>query len=229
MFALALILAAVSCDTATPAQSPTPLSPATATAGSSPVSTSAQPKATASATNAAASPIANPTVSATPTSAAISCSGTPTPSTTEGPFYTPGSPERANLLEAITVAGKGLTVSGYVLTTDCQPVPGAWLDFWQTDASGAYDNVGYTFRGHQFADETGRYELQTIVPGEYPGRTVHIHVKVQAPGGRVLTTQLYLPDVAANGRDGIFTPATLMQAQETSGGVVATFNFVLAN
>ncbi len=42
----------------------------------------------------------------------------------------------------------------------------------------------------------GRYTLETIVPGEYPGRTQHIHVKVQAPNGPILTTQIYFPGVA---------------------------------
>ena len=35
--------------------------------------------------------------------------------------------------------------------------------------------------------------MRSIVPGVYPGRTRHIHVKVQPRGGRVLTTQLYFP------------------------------------
>jgi protocatechuate 3,4-dioxygenase beta subunit len=29
----------------------------------------------------------------------------------------------------------------------------------------------------------GRHSLQTIVPGEYPGCTRHIHIKVHALGG----------------------------------------------
>ncbi len=45
----------------------------------------------------------------------------------------------------------------------------------------------------QFADASGRFSLETIVPGAYGGRTRHIHVKVQAPDSPVLTTQLYFP------------------------------------
>ncbi|MFN8559126.1 MAG: hypothetical protein U0531_17905 [Dehalococcoidia bacterium] len=30
----------------------------------------------------------------------------------------------------------------------------------QTDAAGAYDNVGYTLRGHQFTDEGGAISLR---------------------------------------------------------------------
>ena len=114
-----------------------------------------------------------------------------TPAQTEGPYYTPNSPERASLIEP-GMGGTKLIVTGYVLTTDCQPIANAWLDFWQADDQGVYDNAGYRLRGHLFTDETGRYTLETIVPGEYPGRTQHIHVKVQAPNGPILTTQTLL-------------------------------------
>jgi protocatechuate 3,4-dioxygenase beta subunit len=125
------------------------------------------------------------------------------------------------------MGGAKLIVTGYVLTTDCQPIARAWLDFWQADDKGAYDNVGYRLRGHLFTDETGRYTLETIVPGEYPGRTEHIHVKVQAPNGPLLTSQIYFPGVAANDRDSIFNPALLADVQDTADGKVATFNFVV--
>ena len=71
-----------------------------------------------------------------------------------------------------------------MLTTSGKPVPNALIDFWQADARGAYDNSGYRFRGHQFTNAKGQYTLFTLVPGLYPGRTKHIHVKVQAPRGR---------------------------------------------
>lgn len=156
------------------------------------------------------------------------CSGTPTPSQTEGPFYKAGSPERTSLREP-GLAGTPLTVTGYVFSTACQPIAHAWLDFWHADSNGNYDNAGFKLRGHQFTDQQGRYRLETIVPGEYPGRTRHIHVKVQAPGQPVLTTQLYFPGEARNSEDGIFSPELLMQVQSTANGQVGTFNFVLAH
>lgn len=149
-----------------------------------------------------------------------------TPSQTEGPYYKADTPDRTDLTTANS-AGTKLIVTGYVLTTDCKPVAGAWLDFWQADDEGAYDNAGYNFRGHQTTDATGRYQLETVIPGLYPGRTRHIHVKVQAPNGPILTTQLYFPDEAANARDGIFDPALIVNLQTTSAGDVATFNFVI--
>ena len=62
-----------------------------------------------------------------------------------------------------------------------------------------------------------------MVPGLYPGRTRHIHVKVQPRGGEVLTTQLYFPREARNRRDGIFDAALLMRV---SGGR-ARYDFVV--
>ncbi|MCI0529457.1 MAG: hypothetical protein L0Y56_18615 [Nitrospira sp.] len=149
-----------------------------------------------------------------------------TPSNAEGPFYTPNSPERTSLLES-GIAGTKLIVAGYVLSTDCKPIARALVDFWHADGKGDYDNVGYKLRGHQFTDKEGRYYLETIVPGQYPGRTRHIHVKVQAPNKPILTTQLYFPGERLNDRDFIFRPELLMKVQDTDNGKAATFNFVL--
>ena len=147
---------------------------------------------------------------------------------TEGPYYRQGSPERTSLLEP-GMAGTKLVVTGYVLTPDCRPVARAWVDFWQADAQGAYDNAGYRLRGHQFTDAEGRFRLETVVPGEYPGRTPHIHVKVQAPNGPVLTSQVYFPAAAsANQRDGIFNAALLLKDVRASGdSATGRFDFVV--
>ena len=125
------------------------------------------------------------------------------------------------------MAGTQLVLSGAVFTTDCQPVAHALLDFWQADASGQYDNTGYTLRGHQYTDAAGHYQLTTVVPGLYPGRTEHIHLKVQAPGGPIITSQLFFPGVANNDADGIFNEKMLLAVQETSDGLTATFDFVV--
>jgi protocatechuate 3,4-dioxygenase beta subunit len=147
----------------------------------------------------------------------------PTPAQTEGPYFTPNSPERASLLEA-GLGGDRLTVAGTVLATDCRPLPRALLDFWQADADGQYDNQGYRLRGHQFTGADGRFTLETVMPGRYPGRTRHIHVKAQAPDGPVLTTQLYFPGEAANASDGIFREELLLTMDGTRQ---ASFTFVL--
>jgi protocatechuate 3,4-dioxygenase beta subunit len=149
-----------------------------------------------------------------------------TPSQTEGPFFKPSSPERRSLID-LGMPGAPFVLTGYVLTSRCEPVPGALLDFWHADSAGAYDNAGYRLRGHQYADEQGRYELETIVPGLYPGRTRHFHVKVQAPNGPILTTQLYFPDEPGNRRDALFRPALLMAVEAVPGGTRGTFTYVV--
>ena len=160
----------------------------------------------------------------TPTPA---CGGPATPTQTEGPYFKPSSPERGSLLEP-EMRGRRLVVAGVVRGTDCKPVPRALLDFWQADAGGRYDNTGFRLRGHQLTDAEGRYRLETVLPGVYPGRTRHIHVKVQAPSGRPLTTQMYFPGEAGNTRDGLFDPALLVALADNADGATARFDFVLA-
>ena len=149
-----------------------------------------------------------------------------TPSQMEGPYYKRNSPQRTSLLEP-GIIGTTIVITGSVLSTDCRPIARALVDFWQADAQGVYDNAGHRLRGHQFTDEAGRYSLETVVPGLYPGRTRHVHVKVQAPNQPILTTQLYFPDEPSNGRDGLFNPHLLMTVQDTNEGKAAMFNFVL--
>ena len=148
-----------------------------------------------------------------------------TPSQTEGPYFKASSPERTNIRG--DAAGTKLLLTGTVVTTGCRPVARALVDFWQCDANGRYDNAGFTFRGHQFTDAQGRYQLATVVPGLYPGRTRHVHVKVQAPGGRILTTQLYFPGEAGNASDRIYREECVIALSDAADGKNGTFTFVL--
>jgi len=149
-----------------------------------------------------------------------------TPRQMEGPFFKPRSPQRTSLLEP-GLRGTKMIVSGWVLSIACTPIAGALLDFWQCDDAGEYDSSGFRLRGHQFTDSAGRYRLETIVPGIYPGRTRHIHVKAQAPGGPVLTTQLYFPGEPHNRHDFLFRPELLLATSDTAGGAAGRFDFVL--
>lgn len=201
-----------------------------ATTISSSVPTSAPPTLAASAPASATSvpTVASAQPAPTQASSSINCTGPAalTPAMTEGPYFKAGSPERASLYVQ-GMAGTKLAVTGYVLTADCKPIGHALLEFWQADAKGNYDNSGYTLRGHQFTDNTGRYQLTTVVPGLYPGRTEHIHVKVQAPNGPIVTTQLFFPGVAQNQSDSIFNQKLLLAMQNTNDGIAATYNFVI--
>ncbi|HEU0296619.1 MAG TPA: hypothetical protein VFR47_28035 [Anaerolineales bacterium] len=174
----------------------------------------------------------SPTGDATPTAAvsedfftqngitlpAPACTGL-TQQQTEGPYYTPNTPERNSLLEE-GMEGTRLILVGYVLDQNCQPLPNAWLDFWQADANGEYDNASYRLRGHQFTDSQGRYYLETILPGLYSSRPIeHIHVKVRPEGGEEVTSQLYFPQQPIEG--------LTVTIEERDGYVVGYFNFVV--
>ncbi|MEX0784404.1 MAG: dioxygenase [Dehalococcoidia bacterium] len=187
----------------------------TAAGGQTPASTS---------TSSAA---ASPTTAALAPTPVCADGDDPTPAQTEGPFFTPDSPERTVLFES-GMAGTKLLLVGSVVSTGCQPIAQALVDFWQCDDAGDYDNAGYTLRGHQFTDADGHYRLETVVPGLYPGRTRHIHVNVQPPNGSILTTQLYFPGEARNQQDGIYREECLVaDYKDGSDGKEGVFTFVL--
>ena len=139
----------------------------------------------------------------------------------EGPFYKAGAPARASLVEAGSSAVK-LVVEGIVTNADCKPLAGVPLDFWHADDKGEYDNSGYRYRGVVRTDAKGRYRLETNLPPPYSGRPRHIHVKLQPPGGRVLTTQLYFPG-ESRGAD----PGLIVKMENRDGMRIASFDFVL--
>jgi len=150
----------------------------------------------------------------------------PTVRETEGPFFKPSSPERADLREP-GAGGRPLELSGFVLTKRCRPLRGAVVDLWHADNKGEYDNVGFRYRGHIITGPDGAFRFRTIVPAIYTGRTRHYHVKVHAPGSRLLTTQLYFPHEPANRRDDLFRRELLMQVADAGDGLTGRFDFVL--
>lgn len=170
----------------------------------------------------------------------------PTGHQTEGPYY-PGEP--AELLD-ITGGRGGVPLQVELVVADvqadCAPIPGAEVDLWHADASGDYS--GYEdfntegedwLRGQQITDSNGLVRFGTIFPGSYPGRSVHLHVKVRAAGFDELTTQVYFPDALAAGilasagydgaamtaidNDDFYSSETMMEAAgDSSAGVVAS-------
>ena len=128
-----------------------------------------------------------------------------TPQATEGPFYFDTSQIRQNIVE--DRAGVPLLMAVRVMRVDegCAPLRDALVDVWHVDASGAYsgypgqpggqDTSGQTFlRGTQVTDDEGVALFDTIYPGWYPGRTVHIHFKVHYRNNTYATSQFYFPD-----------------------------------
>jgi len=150
----------------------------------------------------------------------------PTLRQTEGPFFKPRSPERSDLRE-LGAGGRQFELSGFALTRSCRPIRAAVVDLWHADEKGEYDNVGFRYRGHVITGPDGAFRFRTIMPAVYSGRTRHYHVKVQAPGSRLLTTQLYFPNEPMNRRDGLFQRELLMRITDAGDGLVGQFDFVL--
>jgi protocatechuate 3,4-dioxygenase beta subunit len=149
----------------------------------------------------------------------------PTPAQTEGPYFTPNSPARWQFREP-GMTGTPFILIGQVLTQGCVPIVGALVELWHANDAGEYDNEGHRLRGHLFANTTGQYRFSTIVPGQYPGRTRHFHLKFQAPDKPVLTTQFYFPNEPENERDRQFNPKLLLSVSQASE-LTGRFNVVL--
>jgi protocatechuate 3,4-dioxygenase beta subunit len=138
-----------------------------------------------------------------------------TPEVTEGPFYLDLDKVRSDITEGKDGMPLDLKIT-VVDANGCAPVKGAPVDVWHCDAGGVYSGFGQgagggpgggpgggsqsptdsaTFlRGTQMTDANGLADFQTIYPGWYQGRAVHIHVKVHEGGSVVHTGQLFFDD-----------------------------------
>jgi protocatechuate 3,4-dioxygenase beta subunit len=138
------------------------------------------------------------------------------PPQTEGPYFVDEQLNRSDIrldpsdgsLQEGVLVRLGFHVSR-IAGSACTPLTGAVVDMWQCDALGRYSDVqemnhlfdtrGKKFlRGSQTTDARGTALFITIYPGWYPGRTVHIHVKIRTdPGARrgfEWTSQLYFDE-----------------------------------
>jgi len=157
-----------------------------------------------------------------------------------GPYWREGAPERSNLVDPPTMKGTRFALSGRVRAEGCKLLlPGATLDFWQADDSGAYDDgiwppppTIFRLRGRVIADKDGRYSVSTIIPGHYLNgsqyRPAHIHVIAQAPGYKKLTTQLYFEGDPYNDIDPFIKKSLIMKLVDVNASKSSTFDFVLA-
>jgi protocatechuate 3,4-dioxygenase beta subunit len=115
----------------------------------------------------------------------------PTPTEVLGPFYKKGAPN-ASTLRAPGDPGFPLRVSGKVVDTRGELVPGARVDIWQADHAGHYDVQGYRYRTKLLVEASAEYAIETVMPGHYSDRPAqHIHYMISAPGHRTLITQVY--------------------------------------
>lgn len=231
-------------------------------ASATPTSDAAQDATpTAAATSAPAS-AATDTGAATATATAVPVSCVVTPEKTEGPYFVDERLNRSDITSDPTDGsvkhGVPLTVTMIISELDrssCTPLPGVLVDMWHCDALGAYsdvsgqaDTTGQKFlRGYQITDDNGQVQFQTIYPGWYSGRTIHIHFKVrtefEADSGHEFTSQLFFdesitdtvvatrepyaqkgtPNVR-NANDGIYDSQLIIALGEDGDGYEGTFH-----
>jgi protocatechuate 3,4-dioxygenase beta subunit len=134
-----------------------------------------------------------------------------TPETTEGPYYLDLHNVRSDIREDREGAETRLAIS-VVDAAACAPLRDAAVDIWHADAAGVYSGFGAGaarpgsggdgprfLRGTQVTGADGVARFVTIYPGWYPGRAVHIHVKVHAGGREIHTGQLFFSDSFTEG------------------------------
>ena len=128
-----------------------------------------------------------------------------TPQATAGPYYFDTGLMRRDIVEDRVGTPLQMAVRIVRVDHDCEPLEGAFVDLWHADAAGVYsgypgqlgglDTSGRTFlRGVQATGTDGIASFDTIYPGWYPSRTVHIHFKVHYENNAYVTSQFYFPD-----------------------------------
>jgi len=188
------------------------------------------------------------------------CSILPSPALTEGPYFVDEILNRSDMTvdptDNTVQAGLPLSLNiNLKQLTNCALVPltGVYVDIWHCNAAGVYSDqaanntVGKKFlRAYQATDRNGAVRFQTIYPGWYGGRAVHIHAKVRIFNGPnstyELTTQFFFDDAITDkiyqaapyntrGRrdtlntvDGIYQGPSLLGSVSSNSGTLLMLN-----
>lgn len=172
------------------------------------------------------------------------------PEVTEGPYYVDVDLIRQDITEGLAGTPLALTFNVVQVGEDgCVPMQNALVEIWHCDINGAYsgvsdpgfDTTGQTWlRGAQMTDANGNATFNTIYPGWYSSRCIHIHFKVFPTEELVFTSQLFFPDEfnnqvvtqapydkgtpdTTNGTDSIYQDSLLASPAMSGEGVAATF------
>jgi protocatechuate 3,4-dioxygenase beta subunit len=169
-----------------------------------------------------------------------------TPALTEGPFYFDAGQIRRDITEGRPGTPLRLAID-VVNAGSCSPLRDAVVDVWHCDAVGLYSGYGSEgtagerfLRGIQVTDANGRAEFETIYPGFYRGRTIHVHFKIHLDERTAVTSQLFFPESVndavmatspydasgardtRNSTDSIFTSATVLDVVADGAGYAAS-------
>lgn len=175
---------------------------------------------------------------------------------TLGPCHTKHVPVRNDVTEG--VAGLPMRLSLRIVEADsCKPVEGADVEIWHVNAHGVYSghaarmcNDGEAaaksaqfLRGRQITNDAGVVNFLSVYPGWYPGRTVHVHLRILVAGRELLISQLLFDDALSdivfaghpdyrgrpkrdtmNGDDGVFSAdeaaACIFDVEKLDGGIL---------
>lgn len=144
-----------------------------------------------------------------------------TPRTIEGPLYVEGAPLVEGDVDLSQDADEAETLymNGRITGPDGEPVTGAILHVWHANSKGFYSHFDPTGEQSPFNNRRriklgndGRYAFHSKVPsgysvppdgpadrlmaalGRHGKRPAHVHMFVEAPGYRMLTTQINFGD-----------------------------------
>lgn len=180
-----------------------------------------------------------------------------TESSVLGPFYRENAPALGFGDSIAQSENPGVRVSycGQITDTDGNPIHGAEIQIWQTDANGWYDIqlLGQNLmdmRGSFTSDAQGQYRALSVLPKSYPlphdgpvrrmltaqdrhgYRPAHIHFLVTAEGHKELVTALYLegdPYLHSDTVFGVTTPNLIVTPSPDENGLLSIrYDFKLA-
>ncbi|HEY0527972.1 MAG TPA: intradiol ring-cleavage dioxygenase [Gemmatimonadaceae bacterium] len=206
------------------------------------------------------------TGSTTPSTGSSSC--VLTAALTEGPYFVDEKLNRSDIrtdpVTGAVSAGIPLALTfnvSRVASNACTPLTGAYLDVWHCDAAGVYSDVSGSsrkfLRGYQITDANGTAQFETIYPGWYRGRAVHIHFKLRLFAGSTktyeFTSQFFADDTLTdsvytqspyntrgarttrNAQDGIYNSlsaaektALTLQTSKTPNGYAGVINLAVS-
>jgi protocatechuate 3,4-dioxygenase beta subunit len=111
-----------------------------------------------------------------------------------------------------TEPGTPVTLKGRFVDSDGSPRPGVLFYFYHTKSDGYYgkDNLAELF-GYLRSDKDGLFEIQTIMPGGYPGEEFpcHVHVEVfDEKGNRIFGTEFQFAE------DRRMTPSMMTESKQ---------------
>jgi hydroxyquinol 1,2-dioxygenase len=178
-----------------------------------------------------------------------------TEATVLGPFHAESAPHYAQGDDLANGAvGQPCVVRGSVRGLGGEPVPGALIEVWQSDAEGKYDvqRAGLDHaqaRGVLKAGAHGEYHFKSILAEAYPipddgpvgdmlraaqrhpWRPAHLHFMISAPGYASLTTHVFRKHDRYLDSDAVFGVRQSLIAdwlRQPDGSYLVEFDFVLA-